>query len=365
VLRPGAVLAPHGALGSVVTGGVPFAVRNMAERVAMFPGTEWLMRLAEMDAGVYLPLVAGGRNLGAWAMSWRQEREIDDEEMAVLVTVSGQCAQALARAQLYEGERDTVWTLQHALAPSGVPAVPGLATAVRYLPEAESAVASGDFYDLLRLPDGRVGILLGDVSGHGVTVAATMGLVRTALRAYAAEGHRPSEVVRLANATLVELVPDVLVTCLYGVFDLTTGTLVIVRAGHLPPMIASCTGPVRFLEVPGALPLGVDPEDVPVEQTVVLNSDETVVLFTDGLVEAGHRGLDRGLERLVRAAAQACLEPNPAVRADALVAAMVETLAAEEPEPVRRDDVTVLAFGLAPESAQPASSELMSASPSR
>ena len=159
----------------------------------------------------------------------------------------------------------------------------------------------GDWYDLIPLPGGRVGAVIGDVQGHDTHAAAVMGQLRIVLRAYAAEGHPPATVMARASVFLHELDTDRFATCLYAEADLATGVVQVVRAGHIDPLIRHTDGSCRRLPVEGGLPLGLSAEfqrlEYPVT-TLELDPGHTLLLCTDGLVEQPGADLDDGMRTL-------------------------------------------------------------------
>jgi anti-sigma regulatory factor (Ser/Thr protein kinase) len=205
----------------------------------------------------------------------------------------------------YEQEKDLATGLQQAMLPRSIPSVRGADVAVRY--RAGSAAGTfgrdigGDWYDLIPLPGGRVGAVIGDVQGHDTHAAAVMGQLRIVLRAYAAEGHTPATVMARASVFLHELDTDRFATCLYAEADLATGVVQVVRAGHIDPLIRYADGSCRRIPVQGGLPLGLSAEfgslDYPVA-TLELDPGNTLLLCTDGLVELPGADLDEGMQTL-------------------------------------------------------------------
>ncbi len=206
---------------------------------------------------------------------------------------------------LYEQEMDLAEGLQQAMLPRTIPSVPGCDVAVRYraasIGGALGRDIGGDWYDLIPLPGGRVGAVIGDVQGHDTHAAAVMGQLRIVLRAYAAEGHPPATVMARASVFLHELDTDRFATCLYAEADLATGVVQVVRAGHIDPLVRYGDGSCRRAPVEGGLPLGLSAEfgrlAYPVS-TVELDPGNTLLLCTDGLVEQPGADLDEGIEVL-------------------------------------------------------------------
>ncbi|MFF5160805.1 SpoIIE family protein phosphatase [Streptomyces sp. NPDC000348] len=258
-----------------------------------------------ITSAAYLPLIVQARPIGAMGLLYSDRRGFSAEERNILVALGSSISQSMQRAMFYEQEMDLAQGLQQAMLPRTIPSVPGADLAVRY--RAASIAGSpgrdigGDWYDLIPLPGGRVGAVIGDVQGHDTHAAAVMGQLRIVLRAYAAEGHPPATVMARASVFLDELDTDRSATCLYAEADLSTGVLQVVRAGHLDPLVRRTDGSCRRVPVPGGLPLGLSAEfgrlDYPVG-TMELAPGDTLLLCTDGLVEQPGADLDDGMETL-------------------------------------------------------------------
>lgn len=258
-----------------------------------------------ITSAAYLPLIAQARPIGAMGLLYNDRRGFSAEERAVLVALGSSIAQSLQRAMLYEQERDLAQGLQQAMLPRTIPSIPGAEVAVRY--RAGSTAGSlgrdigGDWYDLIPLPGGRVGAVIGDVQGHDTHAAAVMGQLRIVLRAYAAEGHTPAAVIARASVFLHELDTDRFATCLYAEADLSTGVVQLVRAGHIDPLVRQTDGSCRRMPVDGGLPLGLSAEFGRLAYPVTaheLGPGQTLLLCTDGLVEQPGTDLDDGVRTL-------------------------------------------------------------------
>ncbi|MER6910252.1 SpoIIE family protein phosphatase [Streptomyces sp. NPDC000594] len=252
-------------------------------------------------AAVYLPLIAQARPIGAFGLLYNDRSGFTAEERNVLVALGSSIAQSVQRAVLYDQEHDLAEGLQQAMLPRRIPDVPGARIAVRYRSARMGRDIGGDWYDIIPLPGGRVGAVIGDVQGHDTDAAAVMGQLRIVLRAYAAEGHTPATVMARASVFLHELDTDRFATCLYAEADLATGVVRIVRAGHVDPLLRDTDGSCRRIPVDGGLPLGLSAEfgrlEYPVS-TVELDPGQTLLLYTDGLVEQPGSDLDEGLQLL-------------------------------------------------------------------
>ncbi|MFP1627947.1 SpoIIE family protein phosphatase [Streptomyces sp. 5K101] len=255
----------------------------------------------DISAAAYLPLIAQARPIGALGLLYRDKIGFTTEERNLLVALGSSIAQSLQRAVLYEQEQDLAEGLQQAMLPRRIPEVPGAQIAVRYRSARLGRDIGGDWYDIIALPGGRVGAVIGDVQGHDTHAAAVMGQLRIVLRAYAAEGHTPATVMARSSAFLHELDTDRFATCTYAEVDLTTGVVQMVRAGHVDPLVRDRDGSCRRLPVQGGLPLGLSAEfgrlEYPVS-TVELDPGQTLLLYTDGLVEQPGADLDDGMQLL-------------------------------------------------------------------
>ena len=263
------------------------------------------LRALRLTSVLTLPLVNRGRVLGALTVASPSGGAVD---RALLGDLASRAAVALDNALLYGAERRTGITLQHSLLPREVPALPGLATAARYLPGATGAFVGGDWYQGVRIGDGML-LAMGDVMGHGMRSAARMGQLRAIVATLALEGHAPGRLLtRLAES--VDVLLDLeLATLLVTLYDPAEHTLTMASAGHPPPLLAPRSGPPRFLDLEPGPPLGSFPVEYE-EAVVQLSAGDTLVLYTDGLVEERGESLDVGLERLRRAVVDERLPPG-------------------------------------------------------
>ncbi|WP_070196024.1 SpoIIE family protein phosphatase [Streptomyces oceani] len=253
------------------------------------------------SAGAYLPLIAQGTSIGSLGLLYQSQRDFSPEERDLLTALASSVAQSVQRARLYEQEHELAKGLQEAMLPHTVPDIPGVRAAVRYRPAHQGRDIGGDWYDVIPLPGGRVAAVVGDVQGHDTQAAAVMGQLRIVLRAYAAEGHSAASVLSRASAFLNDMDTGRFATCLYVEADPVSGWLRVVRAGHLTPILRRPDGSCRQFPVLGALPLGLSAHFELTEHpvtTVELEPGETLVLFTDGLVEVPGGNLEDGLGAL-------------------------------------------------------------------
>src|SRR4051812_46812565 len=229
-----------------------------------------------------------------------------------------------------ERDRRIAATLQRALMPERLPTVVGVALAAHIAPGAGGTRVGGDWYDAIALPGGRLGIVVGDVAGHGIDAAARMGELRSVARAYALGGHGPVALVERMNGYHAALGADLMTTMLFAILEIDSGTLRFVNAGHPPPLVAQLDGTTQILEGAGP-PLGVMDTWRYEERVATLAPGTTALLYTDGLVERRGERLDAGLDRLRDAVARGG-EP------EAMVAAALAATNAEAAD----DDVTLV-----------------------
>lgn len=292
------------------------------------------------QAWAFLPLILSGRAVGCCLLSYERPHGFPAEERAVLTALAGLIAQALDRARLYDTKLDLAHSLQQALLPRTLPAVPGLRVAARYLPATRGMDIGGDFYDLIRLGDGAAAAVIGDVQGHNAAAAALMGQVRTAVHANASRGTPPEQVLTSTNRLLTDLGSDLFTSCLYAHLDLVRGRAVLATAGHPPPLVRLPGGETRPVEMsPGPL-LGIDPGAGYPHRELPLVPGMTLLFYTDGLVERPGADLDDAIAGLARHFARA---------GDRDLDGLIDDLLAEaDPAGPRTDDVALLALRLGP-----------------
>ncbi|MET8246481.1 SpoIIE family protein phosphatase [Streptomyces sp. NPDC005202] len=270
-------------------------------------GTALEPALAEVGPGglAVLPLPAGGRMVGACLIGWDSPHDFGPDERALLTASAGLAGQALMRAHAFDAEHELVGMLQRTLLPRRLPKLPGAEAVARYLPATAGLEVGGDWYDVIPLPDNHVALVIGDVQGHSAGAATLMGQMRTALRAYAAEGHPPDVVVSHANRLLLEMETDLFATCAYVEVDMEVGSAWCVRAGHLPPVLRHPDGSIEVVEAEGGPPLGVVTQaDFPMTP-LRLQRGTVLALTTDGLVESADTDIDVGMDRLAHGLAAA------------------------------------------------------------
>jgi anti-sigma regulatory factor (Ser/Thr protein kinase)/GAF domain-containing protein/anti-anti-sigma regulatory factor len=306
-------------LGRVARTGGAIWIRDRADWERLFPELLGYATAADRHAAAALPLLSGGVVVGAVGISFVTPRTFPADERAFVLAMAAQAAPALERAAAADERRVIAETLQTSLLPPTLPELERLSLAARYLPGAQGTRAGGDWYDVIPLDDGRVAIAVGDVVGQGTRAAAVMGQLRSALSAYLLEGHDPVRALDHLDrfAHRVPGAAGSTVTCL--VLDVGSGELAWARAGHPPPLVLGPGGP-RLLEDAACTVLGVRGRPPYVPGHARIAPGDSVVLYTDGLVERRGEVVDDGLERLRTAGSTAYRLP-PAALAEALLVA--------------------------------------------
>ncbi|MEV6838446.1 SpoIIE family protein phosphatase [Streptomyces sp. NPDC051133] len=254
---------------------------------------------------ITVPLRAGSLVLGV-ANFWRSQKPqpFDSEEVALAEELVARAAVSIDNARRYTREHSMAVTLQRSLLPRSLPEQGALEIAYRYLP-AQSGVG-GDWFDVLPLSGARVALVVGDVVGHGLHAAATMGRLRTAVHNFSALDLPPDELLGLLDELVGRIDQDETpadgaavtgATCLYAVYDPVSRRCTMARAGHPPPAVVAADGGVEFPEIPAGPPLGLG--GLPFEtKELELAEGSRLVLYTDGLVEDRERDIDVGLDLL-------------------------------------------------------------------
>ncbi|MFF5445606.1 SpoIIE family protein phosphatase [Streptomyces sp. NPDC012888] len=317
-------------------------LRSAAGWIAQSPDRSRRVLEHGVHSLIAVPLLARGVLLGIVSF-YRSEdpAPFGEDDSRLAQELAARAALCIDNARRYTREHTLALALQRSLLPRGLPELGAVEVAHRYLP-AESGVG-GDWFDVIPLSGTRVALLVGDVVGHGIHAAATMGRLRTAARNFAELELAPDELLTHLDNMLVRLDREeggedpaggsgiVGATCLYAVYDPTTRQCVMARAGHLPPALVHPDGGVTFPDVPAGPPLGLG--GLPFETAEVeLPEDSTLVLYTDGLVEDRHRDIDLALDRLTRALAHPERTPEETCRA------VMDAMAPEHPA----DDIALL-----------------------
>ncbi|MFF4759514.1 SpoIIE family protein phosphatase [Streptomyces sp. NPDC001292] len=272
---------------------------------------------------ITVPVRAGNVLLGLVSF-WRSEKDepFDTEELALAEELVARAAVSIDNARRYTREHGLAVTLQRSLLPRSLPQQNALDIAHRYLPA--RAGVGGDWFDVLPLSGARVALVVGDVVGHGLHAAATMGRLRTAVSNFSALDLPPEELLGLLDELVCRIdqdetadsagAPITGATCLYAVYDPVSRRCAVARAGHPPPAVVGPDGDVTFPDVPAGPPLGLG--GLPFETAELeLAEGSRLVLYTDGLVMDRERDIDTGLAELRTALASAGESPEDTCRA--------------------------------------------------
>ena len=273
---------------------------DQAARIA----TSWLRRpvahLLANTSMLLLPLAARDVTLGFVVCTRKDSyRAFDAYDTEIGMEFASRAAIFIDNARRYSRERATAVTLQRSLLPTGLSKPSSVEVRHRYLPGSKMIEVGGDWYESIALPGARVALVVGDVAGHGVRAAVTMGRLRTAIHTLAMLELSPAETLQQLN----ELMGDLgarephFATCVYAVYDAVTGMLEVASAGHLPPLLVGPDGTNEFLSLTPAPPLGIGSGSVQ-SKFVPVTDGSLLVLYTDGLVENRTRDIDVGLRLL-------------------------------------------------------------------
>ncbi len=295
---------------------------------------EVLRTLAPRSA-MTVPLRTRGRTIGSLVAYWAETpRRYAQNDLPLFEELTRRAAVAIENARLYEREREIAAQFQRAALPISLPQIAGIRFSGIYVPANDRELLGGDWYDALRLSDGRIVVSIGDVAGTGLAAAVIMSSMRQVIRGVAQVYPDPVAMLDAADRTLKTEHPDTFVTAFVGVFDPVARTLSYASAGHPSPLVRDQAGDVTALDTTG-LPLGLRVRGG-TAASKVLPEPGLVVFYTDGLIEAG-RDIIGGLERLVWAAGRPEIadSSNPA---DALYHALLQD--------GNLDDVVVLTLRL-------------------
>ncbi|MEU8587335.1 SpoIIE family protein phosphatase [Streptomyces sp. NPDC048664] len=333
-----------------LSSGLPSLHRTIDRSVARWAQGDPQRAARVLDHGIHsvivVPLNARGITLGvAVLVRHRRRASFTDDDLVLAEDIAARAAVAIDNARRYTRERTTAEALQRSLLPQQPADQEAVRAASRYLPAHSRAGVGGDWFDVIALSGARVALVVGDVVGHGLRASATMGRLRTAVRTLADVDLPPQEllvhlddlVTHLAaeEDTAVdpdlEIVTDLIATCLYVVYDPVSRRCAVASAGHSPPALVTPDGRVDFLDVSPGPPLGVG--GLPFEAVErELPEGSVLALYTDGLLEADGRDIDEGLQRLRRALAM------PADRLEEVCDVVLGSLLSGRPT----DDVALL-----------------------
>ncbi|MFE0641095.1 SpoIIE family protein phosphatase [Streptomyces sp. NPDC058877] len=333
----GALRSIHGASAD---GPSPYADALRSRDLLLFPDRAELLS-AHPDAPddgcrawAYLPLRAGDVPVGVCVLGFAEERRFTPEEQATAMMMASLLAQALERVKLDERKHALAESVQKWLLPRILGDLPDMVTTARYLPAASTSGIGGDWYDVITLPDRKICLIVGDVEGHNVESAVLMGQLRSAMLAYAREGHGPAAVLSRTADLLAELETELLATCCCVRVDAAQGTVEVASAGHPPPLVRRPDGSIDTPDAPVDVPLGVHPGVAYRSVESLLEPGTLLLLYTDGLTAVRNADAMPRVRELLAAD-----RSGPGHHLEELADQLVATLPAP---PERTDDVVLL-----------------------
>lgn len=325
------------ALGAMLLSGDDYITH---EEAPLAPAGDPGAAAASENRWVLVPLRVKGRLAGALALEFAGRRPFAPEELALYRSIAAQLATAIDNARLYEQTSSVADTLQEALV-SLPREVPGIRFGHAYRSATEAARLGGDFYDVFGLPGGKVGILVGDVSGRGIEAASLASFTRETVRAYALHHDSPRYVMRLANEALIHRHGyKHFVTACLAFLDAPSGRVRYSLAGHPPPVRVG-PGDTHLMQWKSCPPLGVFDEAHYLTGRCLLDREATLVFYTDGITEARGQGELFGEASLTKLLTRLSVEPPE--RLPGLLLSEVEAFS----QGTHRDDAAVLAVKVA------------------
>jgi PAS domain S-box-containing protein len=300
------------------------------DKVAAWTGADPARKTSIQTFGFHsmmmVPVRARGITLGLATFARHQRAEpFQDDDLVLAEEIVARAAVCIDNARRYTREHATALALQRSLLQRRQPVQQGVEVATRYLPAQSGVAVGGDWFDVIRLSGSRVGLVVGDVVGHGVHAAATMGRLRTAVRTLADIDLEPEELLTRLDDVVTRLAAeedldpdsaasDLSATCLYAVYDPVSRSCSLARAGHLVPAVVGPDGTAEFIDLPAGPPLGLG--GLPFEEkVVVLPEGSLLVLYTDGLIESRQRDIDAGLNAILKVLSEVHLRPQGPPRA--------------------------------------------------
>jgi PAS domain S-box-containing protein len=289
-----------------------------------------------------VPIRARGATLGVASFVRHRREPFAEDDLLLAEEIVARAAVCIDNARRYTREHATALALQRSLLQQRQPVQSAVEVATRYLPAHSGVTVGGDWFDVIQLSGSRVGLVVGDVAGHGIHAAATMGRLRTAVQTLADVDLEPEELLTRLDDVVARLAAeqelsaeasDLSATCLYAVYDPVTRSCKVARAGHPAPAVVTPGGTVTYLDLPAGPPLGLG--GLPFEEAEVeLAEGSLLVLYTDGLIESRQRDIDAGLDTMRKILSDVrCRPENPGQTPpslDAICDSLVDALLPEQ-----------------------------------
>ncbi|MET8952001.1 SpoIIE family protein phosphatase [Streptomyces sp. NPDC004393] len=283
---------------SLITG-PPHFISCVEEFLGRYPELSDLPAASGAQAWAVLPLMASGHSVGVACVVYERPHLFSSEERTLFTAMSGMVAQAMERARLFDAEHRQAHEFQRGLLPRTLPGLPVVSTAARYQPAGEGMDVGGDWYDVIPLSSERVALVIGDVMGHGMAEAITMGRLRSAGRTLADLEQPLDELFFHLNEVVSTFGDDFYATCLCIIYDPATGVCQAITAGHPPPAVLLPDGTTYFPALPVNSPLGAAAPPFDMAE-FSLPDGALLALYTDGLVASDELDIDEGMDRLAR-----------------------------------------------------------------
>jgi anti-anti-sigma factor len=329
-----------GGIAECLRTGHVVSLETAADLDKLYPQREELPAAIRDGARAAVPLITHGSAVGVLYVNFGVLRRFGPDEVTFMRTLGHQCAQAVERARLYEREHHAAETFQRALLPVAIPQVPGFTIHTVYQPGARESNVGGDWYDVFRLPTGKIVVSVGDVAGRGLAAAVVMGELRQTIRTAALQHEQPAAVLEQASQALsLAHGREAMATAIVTVLDPVSSTLSYATAGHPAPILAVPGGDPVALPTAG-VPLGCVPGPQAPSWTVTLPAGALLLLYTDGLIEQ-QRDLAAGQDALMSAARRELAAPS----GDPARAILRDVLGDQGAS----DDVAIVALWLDPE----------------
>jgi serine phosphatase RsbU (regulator of sigma subunit)/anti-sigma regulatory factor (Ser/Thr protein kinase) len=294
--------------------------RNIGQWAMADPARVASIVMHQIHSVMLVPVRARGTTLGiATFARHRRPEPFADDDRVLAEEIVARAAVCIDNARRYTREHATALALQHSLLQQRQPVQSAVEVATRYLPAHSGIAVGGDWFDVIQLSGSRVGMVVGDVAGHGIHAAATMGRLRTAVQTLADIDLEPEELLTRLDDVVTRLgaeqdlsaesATDLSATCLYAVYDPTSRRCTLASAGHPVPAVVSPSGAVDYLDLPAGPPLGLG--GLPFEEAEVeLPEGSLLVLFTDGLIESRQRDIDAGLNAMRKVLSEVHVRPD-------------------------------------------------------
>ncbi len=321
----------RGFAGRVAAEARPIIIEDLDHAEVVNP----ILRQRGIRSMLGVPVQVEGRVIGVMHIGTLVLRDFDEDDVKLLQLAADRAALAIDNARLAE-QRAVTEIMQRTLLPEALPEIPGLRFSAKYLPAGSGVKIGGDWYDVFPLSNGHLVFVIGDVVGRGVLAASVMAEIRTALRAYLMQRPELSELVSQLNELVVSMGRNRGATLSILELDPEREELVVLTAGHLPPLLIDPGGDARLLEQTPGLPIGVRAREDYVTFTYPFPTGSRLLLYTDGLIERRGEPIDEGFERL-QTAARAAAQSVDSSFADRVYRALLD-------ESPLDDDVALLAI---------------------